>query len=124
MYIIKGRIENITHDLGCCVIDVDQETSQLDASIIVLPEKPFLYWNKRYQKALNSGVISQYIYDTIITQQNENKQVIKVFFDVEINQDELISLIKFHNLDVNIEQDIFNIVLEMKNKNYNIIKSI
>jgi len=124
MYIIKGRIENIKHDLGFCVIDVDQETSQLDASIIVLPEKPFLYWNKRYEKALNSGVISQYIYDTIITQQNENKQVIKVFFDVEINQDELISLIKFHNLDVNIEQDIFNIVLEMKNKNYNIIKSI
>lgn len=124
MYIIKGRIKNIKHDLGFCVVEVDQETSQLDASIIVLPEKPFLYWNKRYEKALNSGVISQYIYDTIITQQNENKQAIKVFFDIQINQDELISLIKFHNLDVNIEQDLYNIVLEMKNKDYHIIKSI
>lgn len=124
MYIIKGRIQNIKHDLGFCVVDVDLETSQLDASIIVLAEKPFLYWNKRYEKALNSGVISQYIYDTIITQQNENKQAIKVFFDIQINQDELISLIKFHNLDVNIEQDLYNIVLEMKNKDYHIIKSI
>lgn len=124
MYIIKGRIQNIKHDLGFCVVEVDPETSQLDASIIVLPEKPFLYWNKRYEKALNSGVISQYIYDTIITQQNENKQAIRVFFNIQINQDELISLIKFHNLDVNIEQDLYNIVLEMKNKDYHIIKSI
>lgn len=124
MYIIKGRIQNIKHDLGFCVIEVDQETSQLDASIIVLAEKPFLYWNKRYEKALNSGVISQYIYDTIITQQNENKQAIRVFFNIQINQDELISLIKFHNLDVNIEQDLYNTVLEMKDKDYHIIKSI
>lgn len=124
MYIQKAEILNIKHELGWCVLDIDSINRTIDTSIIIQPERQFGYWNKRYEKALISGLINQDVYNAIINNQSENRVVVKLYKDIQIDKQELIYLINLHNLDIGTEQDSFNIISELNSKGYQIIKKV
>jgi hypothetical protein len=124
MYIQKIESIKMEHGLGNCFLTLDTNLNQINSSIVIKAQKPFLYWNKRYENALNSGLINQDVYNAIKENQGENRVIVKLYSNIDINKEELINLIKFHNLDINIKQESFNIIQDLNTQGYQVIKKI
>ena len=53
LYIQKSSVDDITTPLGYVILTVAEE--QVSETLIVMPKRPFGYWNKRFLNALNQG---------------------------------------------------------------------
>jgi len=84
LYFLKGTDDLIDTDLGYCLLNHNIGVTQVTASIVIQPEKPFLYAQKRLTAALDSGVISQTIYDDIVNNQDETRQLFEIDGNVDI----------------------------------------
>ena len=99
--------------------------TQVTQSIVIDAEKPFLYYNKRFLAALNSGLISQSIYDDIIDNQNEARQLFEIESNLDINKQLLLDLVdKFLIPNVESGGTVAEIVEDIINEGYQIIKKI
>ena len=123
LYIQKSSVDDITTPLGYVILTVAEE--QVSETLIVMPKRPFGYWNKRFLKALNEGVISQTIYDTIINNQNETRQLIQILSDTLIDKQILVDLATTQRVpNINPEETKAVIMQQIINEGYQIVKKI
>jgi len=124
MYLQGGNKDEININLGFTLLGANLDNTQITQSIIIYPEKPFIYYNRRFLAALNSGVINQTVYDLIKTNQNETRQIIEINDNLQIFKDELTELVKRHNIEVDTEKTTPEIIADLNALNYQIIKKL
>jgi len=101
------------------------EENQINETLIIAKYKDFSYYNKRLNKALNSGKISQLVYNTILENQGGEGQQIAVYTDVNINLNELKELVLNAQLHtINLEGTAYNIINQLNQNNFVIVKKI
>ena len=98
LYLKIGTDLTVNTELGYSLLGFNVAVTLVTQSIVIQPEKPFLYYNTRLLSALDSGTISQSIYDTIITNQDETRQVVEINGDLEINSQLLVDLVNKNNI--------------------------
>ena len=123
---LQYSTDTIKPPLGFGVVDTNEENTKVTASIIVPTFKNYPYFNKRYLNALNSGTISQSIYDTIINNQNEENTVEVLFnSDLEIDKSIIVGLIEDNSVNgINTEESKESIINQLKAKNLIIVKKL
>lgn len=124
MYLQGGTKDEINIKLGFTLLGANVDNTQITQSIIIYPEKPFIYYNRRFLAALNSGVINQTVYDLIKTNQNETRQILEINNDLQILKTDLTDLVKRHNIQVDTEKQPAEIIADLNALNYQIIKKL
>ncbi len=125
LYLQKGTSEKVTPPLGFCLLTVDKEITAVNESIIIPKEQNNKAHNKGLLKRLNSGLISQTLYDTIKTEQGENRAVYLLNTSVDINKESLINLVKNHSVqNVDIKGTAASIIKGINTAGYQIIKKL
>lgn len=124
MYLQGGNKDEININLGFTLLGANVDNTQITQSIIIDPEKPFIYYNRRFLAALNSGVIDQTVYDLIKTNQNDTRQILEVTNDLQILKKNLTDLVKRHNIEVDTGKTSPEIIADLNALNYQIIKKL
>lgn len=123
MFFEKGNSDTVTPAIGYSLLG--HALTKVTQSIVILPEKNFGYYNKRFQSYLDSGVISLTVYNAIINNQNEARQVYELSSDIDIDKDTLVSLVEKYGIsNVVIEGTTAEIVEDIINEGYQVIKKI
>lgn len=122
MYIQKGNINDIKTPLGVCFLGLNEEETQILKFLKVDYKKNCKYYDNLQLNALNSGLINQSIYNDI--KQNEGEKIIIIEIGpATIQKAELIKLIG-NKIQVSLKSDINQIIKDIINKGYQIIKKI
>jgi len=125
LYFLKGTDDTLDTPLGYCFLNHNIGVTQVTASIVIQAEKPFLYAQKRLLSALNAGVITQAIYDIIVNNQDETRQLYEINADVDIEKTLLIELVNFYGIsNVDDSGTAAEIVQDIILEGYSIIKKI
>ncbi len=125
LYLQKGTSEKVTPPLGFCLLTVDKEITAVNESIIIPKEQNNKAYNKGLLKRLNSGLISQKVYDTIKTEQGENRAIYLLNTSIDINKESLINLVKNHSVqNVDIKGTAASIIKGINTAGYQIIKKL
>ena len=98
LYLQLGTYLTVNPPIGFSLLNHNVAVTQVTQDLIIQAEKQFLYYNSRFLNALNSGVISQFIYDTIIDNQNEARQVYEIDSNLAIDKQLLIDLVEKNNI--------------------------
>lgn len=125
MYIIYCK-HDFLPPLGYGVLSYNEEETEVQENLIIAPFKNFPYFNKRYEKALNTGLISQLLYNTIINNQIEGQQV-ELFYSLnaQIDKDQLIAIINQNRIEgINTELNTVSIVKQLREQNFIIVKKL
>lgn len=110
--------------LGFCIMTTAEE-NQINETLIIAKYKDFSYYNKRLKNALNSGKITQLVYNTILENQSAEIQQIDVNTDVNINLNELKELVLNAQLHtINLEGTAYDIINQLNQNNFVIVKKI
>ena len=126
LFLQKGTNLTVNTDLGFALLDFNVAVTEINEDIIIQPEHLFPYYNKLFTAALNSGVISQAVYDAIINNQNESRQVFELNTNVDVQKQDLVDLVdryRIPNVDTGggtAAQIVEDIILE----GYQIVKKI
>jgi hypothetical protein len=122
MYIQKGNINDIKTPLGVCFLGLNTEETEIIKYLKVDYKKDCKYYNNLQLNALNNGLINQSIYNDI--KQNEGEKIIIIEIGpAKIQKDELIKLIG-NKIQVSLKSDITQIIKDLINQGYQIIKKI
>lgn len=123
LYIQKGTDLTVNPPLGFGLLGFDSGLVTL--SIVIQKEKQFNYYNKRFETALNNGVISQDVYDAIIENQDEARQVYVFNTDLDIEKENLLNLVDNYKIP-NVDPDgtAAEIVEDIINEGYQIVNKI
>ena len=124
MYLQGGNKDEININLGFTLLGANVDNTQITQSIIIGREKPFIYYNRRFLAALNSGVINQTVYDLIKTNQNDTRQILEINNDLQILKTDLTDLVKRHNIEVDTDKTGPEIIADLNALNYQIIKKL
>ena len=125
LYLQKGTSEKVTPPLGFCLLTVDKEITAVNESIIIPKEQNNKAYNKGLLKRLNSGLISQKVYDTIKTEQSENRAIYLLNTSIDINKESLINLVKNHSVqNVDTRGTAASIIKGINTAGYQIIKKL
>jgi len=125
MYLQRGTADNVDAPLGYMLLGVNVGVTQVTGDIVIQPEQDFSYYNKRFDKALKDGTITQAVYNAIINNQNASRQVYEIENDLTIDKEELLSLVDLHNVqNVDSGGTIAEIVEDIINENLQIVKKI
>ncbi len=125
LYLQKGDNTNVDPNLGFALLSVNGAVTEINEDIVIQPEQPFLYYNLRFDAALNSGVITQAVYEAIIGNQNEARQLFEINTNVSVEKQELLDLVDRHTIqNVNAGGTAAEIVEDIINEGYQIVKKI
>jgi hypothetical protein len=124
MYLQGGNKDEININLGFTLLGANVDNTQITQSIIIGREKPFIYYNRRFLAALNSGLINQTVYDLIKTNQNDTRQILEINNDLQILKTDLTGLVKRHNIEVDTDKTGPEIIADLNALNYQIIKKL
>jgi hypothetical protein len=98
LYLQAGTESTVNPPLGFGLLGHNVGVTQVTESIIIQAEKQFTYYNKTFTTALDSGVISQSLYDDIVGNQDESRQVYEIESNLIIGKQLLIDLVNKHNI--------------------------
>ncbi len=117
---------DIVLDLGYSFLSFNLAVTQVTQNLVIEAERNFLYYNKRFLTALNNGTITQVVYDAIIDNQDNLRQIYILDSNLIINKQLLINLVNTNNIpNVNIATGTAaEIVEDVKNEGYLFIKKI
>lgn len=125
LYFLKGTNDTLDTPLGYCFLNHNVGVTQVTASIVIQIEKPFLYAQKRINAALSSGAITQYIYDTIVNNQDATRQLYEIDSNIAIDKTLLLELVSYYGiLNVDTGGTVAEIVQDIILEGYSIIKKI
>lgn len=125
LYLQKGTSEKVSPPLGFCLLTVDKTATAVSESIIIPKEQNNKAYNKGLLKRLNSGLISQKVYDTIKTEQSENRAIYLLNTSIDINKESLINLVKNHSVqNVDTRGTAASIIKGINTAGYQIIKKL
>ena len=120
----KKSLATLTLDLGGSFLAPNLDTGFVEQKIIISPKLMYGYWSKKKIKALNSGAISQLIYDVITDNENEERQYYTISLDYSLNKAILLDLIAPLNLlFVETEGTAIQILQSLNDNEYQIIKN-
>jgi hypothetical protein len=125
LYLVYSRT-TILPPLGYGILSYNEEETEVQENLIIAPFKNFPYFNKRYEKALNGGVISQLLYNTIIINQMEGQQI-EIFYNlnIQIDKEVLMNLINHNTIqNINTELNTASIVKQLREQNFIIVKKL
>lgn len=127
LYLQFGDNTEVDPELGFALLNHNVGVTEVNEDIVIQAEKQFLYYNKRFTKALNNGTISQALYDDIIAQQNEARQVFtfNTNIDTSVLKQPIIDLVAEHSVqNVDIGGTTAEIVEDIIIEGYQIVKKI
>ncbi len=125
LYFLKGTNDLLDTPLGFCFLNRNLAVTQVTALIVIQPEKPFLYAIKRLNEALDNGVISQTIYDDIVNNQDETRQLFEIDGNVGIEKTLLLELVSTYGIsNVDAGGTTAEIVEDIILEGYSILKKI
>lgn len=96
LYLEKGTDLTVNPPLGYSLLSFNFAVTQITQQLVIQPYRDFLYYNKRFLAALNSGVISQTIYDDIINNQDNLRQLYEINNNLILDKQLLIDLVNDH----------------------------
>jgi len=99
LFLQIGNSDTVDAELGYSLLGVNVGVTQVTQSIVIQPERPFLYYNARLSNALDSGVISQEVYDLIISEQDESRNVAEINDNLDIDKQLLVDLVVNNNIE-------------------------
>lgn len=125
MYIVYSE-GNYLPPLGFGVLSHDEEETEVQEKIVITPFKNYPYFNKRYLNALNSGVISQSLYNFIISNQVEEQAKELTYTDsLAVNKNDILALIEKNNIQgIQTNTDTPSIIKQLKEQNLIIVKKL
>ena len=125
LYLQKGTSEKVTPPLGYCLLVASKDITAVNENIIIPKKQNNKAYEKGLLKRLNTGLISQTLYDAIKTNQSENRAVYLLNTGININKQNLINLVINHSVqNINIEGTAPQIVNEIIGAGYQIIKKL
>lgn len=125
LYLQKGTSEKVTPPLGFCFLTVGERGGNVNENIIIPKEQNNKAYKKSLLNRLNSGLISQRVYNAIKTEQGENKAVYLLNTGIDINKENLINLVKNHSIkNVDTEGTAASIINGILAAGYQIIKKL
>ena len=125
MYIKKQPIGELRLKLGESYFAPNEEATQIDQYIVIEAKKNYNYWSKKLLNALNTGVINQSVYNAIIKNENETRQVFLIAEDIALEKEALLSFIEIHSIqEVETEGTTVQVLSSLNSNNYQIIKKI
>jgi len=125
LYFLKGTDDTLDTPLGFCFLNHNVGVTQVNTSIVIQAEKPFLYAQKRLLSALNAGVITQSIYDTIVNNQGATRQLYEIDSDIAMDKNSLLELVSFYGIsNVDSGGTVAEIVQDIILEGYSIIKKL
>lgn len=125
LYIVYSE-GNYLPPLGFGVLSHNEEETEVQENIVIAPFKNYPYFNKRYLNALNSGVISQAVYNFIIVNQVEEQQVNLIYTDsLQIDKNEVLTLITKNQIQgIQTDANTPSIIKQLKEQNFIIVKKL
>jgi len=125
MYIVYSESSYLP-PLGFGVLSHNEEETEVQEKVIIAPFKNYPYFNKRYLNALNSGVISQSLYDFIIANQVEEQAKELIYTDsLAVNKNDILALIEKNNIQgIQTNTDTPSIIKQLKEQNLIIVKKL
>lgn len=125
LYIVYSE-GNYLPPLGFGVLSHDEEETEVQEKIVITPFKNYPYFNKRYLNALNSGVISQSLYDFIIANQVEEQAKELTYTDsLTVDKNEILAIIEKNNIQgIQTDADTPTIIKQLKEQNLIIVKKL
>jgi hypothetical protein len=125
LYLQKGTSGKVTPPLGFCFLTVGERGGNVNENIIIPKEQNNKAYNKGLLNRLNSGLISQRVYNAIKTEQGENRAVYLLNTGIDINKESLINLVKNHSIqNVDTEGTAASIINGILAAGYQIIKKL
>lgn len=98
LYLEYGDNLSVNPPLGYALLAVNGLVTEINEDIIIQAELLFPYYNQRFLVALNSGTISQAVYDAIINNQNEARQIYTLNTNVGVNKQDLVDLVDKYDI--------------------------
>ena len=125
LYIVYSE-GNYLPPLGFGVLSHNEEETEAQEKVIIAPFKNYPYFNKRYLNALNSGVISQSVYNFIIANQVEEQQINLLYTDsLQIDKNDILALIEKNKIQgIQTNTDTPSIIKQLKEQNLIIVKKL
>ena len=125
LYIVYSE-GNYIPPLGFGVLSYNEEETEVQGNIIIPPFKNYPYFNKRYLNALNSGSISQSVYNFIIANQVEEQQLNLLYMDsLQIDKNEILALIAKNQIQgIQTDANTPSIIKQLKEQNFIIVKKL
>ena len=121
--IIKNSLDTLILPLGSSFLHPNTETSLIEEKLIITPKKEYGFWSRKLLKALNSGLITQLVYDAIKDNENEEKQYYTISLAVALSNSVLLSIIEPFRFEfINTEETALNILKVLNENGYQLIK--
>ena len=122
MYLIKTNINDLKLKPGYSVLLPDLENDIINQYLIIDAFKNFPYYSTRLQYYVNTGQISPQVYNIIIENQSDEKQMYLLAEVYEINTSTIKQMIEKYNiLGVNFDGSAAQVMAELNALNYYII---
>lgn len=125
MYLQYSTKADLLLNLGSCFYTPNSDETAIEKTLIINPKPNFGYHAKNLLKALNSGVISQEVYNIITENENETRQYYALDSNFALDKTILINLINsFGLLGYDTTGDALSILLQLNANNYQLISNI
>ncbi len=120
----KQSTEDLELILGQSFIFPNIEAGLIEEKIIINPKKEYGFWAKRLSKALNTGLITQFVYDVIKDNENEERQFYTISLNLDLSKEYFLSIIEPFNFEfINKEETTINILKLLNDNGYQVIKN-
>ncbi|OED34298.1 hypothetical protein AB832_08035 [Flavobacteriaceae bacterium (ex Bugula neritina AB1)] len=121
MHVLKRPKDQLTHDIGYCFLNVVD--SIIVKSIILQPFKNYNYYKKRLTRALNTGLITQQVFNLYNNPERINK-VIHDISTIELEKSTLLDLIESKQIALELNGEASDILTILNENNYQIIAKL
>jgi len=121
--IIKNPISTLILPLGATFLSPNLDSTLIEEKLIIEQKKEYGFWSKKLLKALNTGSISQVVYDIIKDNESEARQYYTLSLDFDISKDVLLSIIAPFNFEfIDTAASAIDILTLLNENEYQIIK--
>jgi len=120
----KQEINKLSLILGYSYLSTNKEGTQINEYIIIEPKKNYSFWSKQLTTSLNTGIISQFVYNAIVNNENETRQVYLINKNISVAKSSLIDLITKYGINDIEQENSLQIVKALNLRDYQIIKKI
>lgn len=125
IYISGSELAELEINLGFGYLTNNIGVTEINENLIINPERNFGYYNKRFSAALNSGQITQAVYDAIINNQGPAKVFYELSTNINLDKQVLIDLATANNIpNVETSGTAAQILEDILNEGFQVIKKI
>lgn len=125
MQIKKGLIEDIRLNLNQSYLLANTDLNQIDENVIIPPLKNYGYYTKRLLRWLNTGFITQPVYNAAIANESGLNEYLTIDSNLSISKTDLVNLIEEKDIaEIDTSGDSLQILSSLNENGYQVIKNI